>query len=225
MANRGETSVEHPETHEPGADVAVAPGPAPSTRAVVWLATALVLVFGTRQLLGAGFPYVGQLLPMPSAGTLLHRFVAGWQPTGVGTTDPTTPATGLLSLGGAVLFGGMGLLQKILVFGCIPLGALGMNRLARPLGTPWARIASTVVYLAVPVPYDALASGRIDVLAIYAACPWILNRLARASRAAPHDQDGPHGRTGELAEGASRGRGGPRRRGANRCPATASPWA
>jgi len=188
VANRGETSVALREVPEPGTDVAPAPGPATSTRAVVWLAVALVLVFGTRQLLGPGFPFVGQLLPMPSAGTLLHRFLSGWQPTGVGTTDPTTPATGLLGLGGTLLFGGVGLLQKVLVFGCVPLGALGMSRLARPLGTPWARITATVIYVAVPVPYDALASGRVDVLAVYGACPWILNRLARASRAAPHDQ-------------------------------------
>ena len=38
-----------------------------------------------------------------------------------------------------------------------------MARLTRPLGTAWARVTSTVIYLAMPVPYDALghrALGR-----------------------------------------------------------------
>ncbi|HUI04540.1 MAG TPA: hypothetical protein VLZ77_13435 [Acidimicrobiales bacterium] len=161
-------------------------GPATSTKWAVWLAAALVVVVGTRQLLGSGFPVVGQLLPFPSWATLVHRFASGWQPTGVGSTDPATPATGLLGVAGMVLFGAMGLLQKIVVLGCIPVGALGMARLSRPLGTAWARVVSTVIYLAVPVPYDALASGRWDALVVYAACPWILHLLGQASRVDPY---------------------------------------
>ena len=172
-----------------------------STKWAVWLAAAFVVVLGTRQLLGSGFPVVGQLLPFPSWATLIHRYLSGWQPTGVGTTDPATPATGLLGVAGMVLFGSMGLLQKIVVLGCIPVGALGMARLSRPLGTAWARVTSTVIYLAVPVPYDALASGRWDALVMYASCPWILHLLGQASRVEPFD----------LPDG-GRGRAAPRRR-------------
>jgi hypothetical protein len=154
---------------------------------VVWLAVALALVFGTRQLLGSGFPFVGQLLPMPSWSMLLHHFASGWQPTGVGTTDPTSPATGILGLAGMVLFGGVGLLQKIVVLGCIPVGALGMARLARPMGTAWGRVTCTIIYLAIPVPYDALATGRWDALVMYAASPWMLALLGRASGVKPYD--------------------------------------
>jgi GT2 family glycosyltransferase len=156
-----------------------------SMRVVTWVVVVVVLLFGTRQVLGSGFPFIGQLLPLPSAGSLLHRFFSGWQPSGVGTTDPTSPATGILGVLGFVLFGGVGLLQKILVLGCIPAGALGMARLVRPVGSRRARLASTLVYLAVPVPYDALATGRLDALLAYAASPWIVAFLARASRLAP----------------------------------------
>ncbi len=166
-----------------------AEGPATSTRWLVWLAAALVVVFGTRQLFGSGLPVIGQLLPMPSWTTLLHRFVSGWQPTGVGTTDPTTPATGILGLAGMVLFGGMGLLDKVVVLGCIPVGAMGMARLTRPLGTAWARVTSTVIYLAIPVPYDALATAHWDALVLYAACPWIVHLLGQASRVDPYGAD------------------------------------
>ncbi len=162
------------------------PGSGDVTRWLVWLAAGLVVVFGTRQLFGSGFPVVGQLLSMPSWTTLVHRFVSGWQPTGVGTTDPATPATGILGLAGMVLFGSMGLLDKIVVLGCIPVGAIGMARLTRPLGTAWARVTSTVIYLAIPVPYDALATAHWDALVLYAACPWIVHLLGQASRVDPY---------------------------------------
>ncbi|MGH9017604.1 MAG: glycosyltransferase, partial [Acidimicrobiales bacterium] len=144
-----------------------------SLRVVAGAVVVVVLLFGTRQLFGGGFPFVGQLLPLPSAGSLLHRFFSGWQPTGVGSTDPTSPATGLLGLAGAVLLGGVGLVQKIVVLGCLPVGALGLARLVRPVGSPRARLVSTIVYLAVPLPYDALATGRVDALLAYAAAPFV----------------------------------------------------
>jgi len=181
-----------------------AQGPARSTRWLVWLAAALVVVFGTRQLFGSGLPVVGQLLSMPSWTTLLHRFVSGWQPTGVGTTDPATPATGILGLAGMLLFGGMGLLEKIVVLGCIPVGAVGMARLTRPLGTAWARVTSTVIYLAIPVPYDALATAHWDALVMYAACPWIVHLLGQASRVDPYgdtDQASEANGSGTVEEG------------------------
>jgi GT2 family glycosyltransferase len=172
-----------------------------SLRVVAWLVVVLVLVFGTRQLLGSGFPYVGQLLPLPSAGSLLHRFFSGWQPSGVGTTDPTSPASGLLGVAGTILFGGVGLVQKIVVLGCIPVGAWGMARLVRPVGSPRARLASTIVYVAVPLPYDALATGRWDGLLAYAACPWIVGFLARASGFAPFGSVDPDGGPLPVIEG------------------------
>jgi len=197
-----------------------AEGPATTTRWLVWLAAALVVVFGTRQLFGSGLPVIGQLLPMPSWTTLLHRFVSGWQPTGVGTTDPTTPATGILGLAGMVLFGGMGLLEKVVVLGCIPVGAMGMARLTRPLGTAWARVTSTVIYLAIPVPYDALATAHWDALVLYAACPWIVHLLGQASRVDPYggDRAAPAPDSGDTL--------GPRPRRAGRGPVSGlnRPW-
>ena len=191
---------------EPGV---VGAGPATSTRWVVWLLTVFFVVLGTRQLIGPGFPIVGQLVPFPSWQSLLHRFVSGWQPTGLGTTDPTTPATGILGLGGMLLFGSVGLLQKVLVLGCIPVGALGMARATRRLGTAWARITSTVVYLAIPVAYDALATGHLDALVVYAACPWVVHLLAQATRVEPY---GPEADVGSGAAPVTRRGATPPRR-------------
>ena len=185
-------------------------GPATSTRWLVWLAAALVVVFGTRQLFGSGFPVVGQLLPMPSWATLLHRFVSGWQPTGVGTTDPTTPGHrdprarrhGPVRRRGAARED-----RRARVH---PRRRHGMARLTRPLGTAWARVTSTVIYLAIPVPYDALATGHWDALVMYAACPWIVHLLGQASRVDPY-ADGAGARPTGRGPTASRPR--PARRG------------
>ncbi|MEJ7583090.1 MAG: hypothetical protein WKF43_03190, partial [Acidimicrobiales bacterium] len=58
-------------------------------------------------------------------------------------------------------------------------------RLARPVGSLRAWVASLVVYAAIPVPYNALARGSWGGLVLYAVSPWLLLRLARTSRLAP----------------------------------------
>jgi GT2 family glycosyltransferase len=155
--------------------------------ALAWAVTALVVVFGSRSLFGAGLPYVGQFLALPSVSTLLHRFAAGWQPAGVGTTDPTSPATALLGGAGVITFGAMGLLQKLVVLGCVPLGAFGMVRLLTPISSTRARTVAGIAYLAMPAAYDSIATGQWAALVAYAASPWIVLHLTRAGRFEPCD--------------------------------------
>src|SRR5439155_19985680 len=57
-------------------------------------------------------------------------------------------------------------------------------RLARTVHS-WARGVAGVVVLAVPVPYDALARGRMAGLVAYAAFPWFLAALLRATGLEP----------------------------------------
>lgn len=155
------------------------------SRLAVWVLAAIVLLVGTRDLLGGGLPLVGQFLPLLSWTGTWHHLVAGWQPAGVGTTAPATPAFGVLGVLGTFLVGRMGLLEKVLVLGCIPLGAWGVSRLLRPLSSPRARLVAAVCYLGLALPYNALAQGRWDGLVAYAIVPWILARLARSSRLPP----------------------------------------
>lgn len=185
--------------HEQGAwagahaDNGAAPAPAGRYgRIVTFAVVALVLVVGSRQLLGSGFPFFGGLLPLPSWSTLLHRFAAGWQTQGLGSLNPTSPATGPLGVGALLLGGSSVLLQKVVVLGCIPLGAWGMSRLVRPFAHTRARVAACVAYVALPVAYDALAQGRWDTLLAYAAAPWIVARLAQASGLEPFVSVGRH---------------------------------
>ena len=154
-------------------------------RALAWLAAALVLVVGSRNLFATGLPLIGQFGPMTSWTSTWGHLFAAWQPSGVGTTAPATPAFAILGTLGTVFFGGMGLTQKVLVLGAIPFGAWGMSRFLRPMASPRARLIAALAYLGLGLSYDALARGRWDGLIAYAAAPWLLARLARAAKLAP----------------------------------------
>jgi GT2 family glycosyltransferase len=175
-------------------------------RLLAGLVAALVVLFGTRELFFGALPTVGQLAPLLGWSSSWHHFFSGWQPAGVGTTAPSTPAFGIVGLAGTVFFGSMGLVQKVLILGCLPLGAWGVARLLRPLVSPRARVVAAICYLGLPLPYAALGSGRWDGLVGYAALPFILARLARAAAIPPFDQVEGHGwRAGRLGQTAALG--------------------
>jgi GT2 family glycosyltransferase len=161
----------------------------------------LVVAIGTRDLFFGTLPLVGQLAPLPSWGASWHHFISGWQSAGVGTTAPATPAFGLIGLSGTVLFGAMGTLQRVLLLGCIPLGAWGMSRFLRPLVSPRARVVAVICYLGLPLPYGALGLGRWDGLVAFAAFPFIALRLARAAGVHPYAvEPGTHWRTRPVGQ-------------------------
>ncbi|MEO6988228.1 MAG: hypothetical protein ABI239_06230, partial [Aquihabitans sp.] len=82
-------------------------------------------------------------------------------------------------------FGATGVLRTVLIVGTIPIGAVGAWRMARPIGSVRASVAAFAVYLAIPVPYNAMARGSWSGLLIYAAAPWLLLAMGRASGIAP----------------------------------------
>jgi GT2 family glycosyltransferase len=148
-------------------------------------ATVVVLVFGSRSLLSGHLPLVGQYLPLPGPTALLGHYFGGWTDAGLQRAGPATPAFALLGLAGLVLFAGMGLVLKLALVLCVVLGAVGVARLLRPLGPPSARVAGAVAYLFLPLAWDDLARGDLKALAAYAAMPWVLARLARATGLEP----------------------------------------
>ncbi|MBW3557106.1 MAG: glycosyltransferase [Actinobacteria bacterium] len=153
---------------------------------VVWVGLTVVLVIGSRELLGGPLPAVGQLVPFPDSPLVfLRSFFSGWRTSGLGGEAPAPPTFALLGIAGLLLGGAMGLLQKILVLGAIPVGIVGAYRLASPIASWRARLLGAVLYAAIPIPYDALARGRWSGLVAYAAAPWLLARLLRATGLAP----------------------------------------
>jgi GT2 family glycosyltransferase len=152
----------------------------------VGAAVAVLLVIGSRHLITQGVPAVGELAPLRSGPVELARtWLSGWRDVGLGSTSPAPTGLAVLAVGGAVLGGAMDLLRLLLTVGLIPLGALAAYRLPGPLASRRARIAALVTYVSIPLPYNALASGRWGALAAYAAMPVLLGQLARASRLAP----------------------------------------
>lgn len=168
----------------------------PRARFLAWVLVAVVLFAGTRHLVGVTWPLVGQYLPFPSWTGAWARFFAQWQPAGVGSVAAASPAFAMLGTAGTVLFGRMGLLQEVVILGCVPLGAWGVSRLLRPFGSARGRFAGTFAYLLLPLAYDSIARGRWDALVAYALSPWLLGHLARASG------EPPYGAAGDRAEGA-----------------------
>jgi GT2 family glycosyltransferase len=152
----------------------------------VWFAVGVVLLAGSRHLLTRGIPFVGELVPFRTDPLdLVREWASGWRTAGLGSESPNPT---ILGAGGALGFlfaGAMGLLRAVVTVGLLPLGAIGAYRLARPVGSRYAQLAALLVYLAVPLPYNALADGRWGVLALYAAAPTMLALLARASGLAP----------------------------------------
>jgi len=164
-----------------------------SARAVLVTGAAVVLlvVLGTRNLVLRPIPAVGELAAFPdSPTTLLRAWTSGWWPAGLGSSAPAPTGLGLLGAAGWLVGGATGFLRKLLILGLLPGGALGAWRLGRRIGSLRSGVAAVVVYAAIPVPYNALASGSWGGLALYAAAPWLLIQLARASRLAPFDGPG-----------------------------------
>ncbi len=130
----------------------------------VWGGLAVVLLVGSRSLLTGALPAVGEFAPYRAPGTLFRLFLSGWRTSGLGSAAPAPPAFGLLGLAGSLLLGGMGLLQKLLVLGAVPLGLAGVYRLARPLASVPARLIVLIVYASIPVPYNALGARPVEWL-------------------------------------------------------------
>jgi GT2 family glycosyltransferase len=162
------------------------------------LVLGIVLLISTRGLMFDGIPVIGEFAAFPSsARSFLDTWTSGWRPAGLGSPGPQPTAYGLLTGASYLSLGATGILRELLIIGCIPVGAAGAWRLARPIGSARASVAAFAVYLAIPVPYNALARGSWSGLAMYAVSPWLLLLLGRATGIAPF---GPvHAERGERS--------------------------
>ena len=137
----------------------------------------LVVVFGVRNLLLGHLPLVGQLLPFPAASTLLREFFTGWQDAGWQATGPAPPAFGLVGVVGTVLLDSTAQALKLLLIGPILVGAVGVYRLLRPLGSSRARLVGAIVYLGLALVWNDIAAGNLQALVTFAAIPFVLGRV------------------------------------------------
>ncbi len=165
---------------------------APRSSLVVWAVLIVLFLLGSRALITDGVAAVGTLLPFPDrASSLLGDYLTSWNLHGLGSAAALPAGYALLGLGGVATFGHMALLRTLLVVTPLLLGYLGAWRLARPLGSQRAKLGAVVIYAAVPLGYNAIATGRWAGVIVYGALPWVVASLARLSGLAPFaPQDG-----------------------------------
>lgn len=144
----------------------------------VWSILLVLLVMGGRHVIADGVRPIGEILPFPDSPLdTLRSHLSGWWDRGLGETTAQPTGSLLVAVVGVIAFAQMGLLQTVGVFGALILGWLGVRR-----SIPGrAGLVATVVYAAVPLPYAAIASGRLAVLVAYAALPWSVLFARRAA--------------------------------------------
>ena len=149
---------------------------------VAWIAVIVGLIVGARSFFDGGLPPVGEFLAFPeSPRQLLDTFLSGWNPNGAGATSPNP--TGWATLSGLSVFTlfHMGLLQTLFVLGLLLVGSAGVWRLSAVFTSTRARIAALLVYSLSPIVSGAMSGGRLTVIVVYAATPWLLHLIRRAS--------------------------------------------
>jgi GT2 family glycosyltransferase len=152
----------------------------------VWVALGLLLLIGSRHLITRSIPAVGELAPFPGGPSVLwNEFFSGWRSAGLGSDAPAPTAFLALSAWGTLFLTFMGLARTVFILGLIPLGGFGAWRLLRETDSVYGRVTALIVYVASPVAYNALADGSLRGLIAYAAAPFLLGGLVRASRLEP----------------------------------------
>jgi GT2 family glycosyltransferase len=156
----------------------------------VWGGIVIVLLIGTRSLLTGTIPAFADYPAFPSRPwSLFGDWMSGFRRSGLGSESPAPTAFALLSAAGTLLLGSMSLLRRVLFVGLLPLGAFGAWRCGRSLPSRQARLVMLVTYLAIPLPYNAMATGRWGGLLLWAAAPFAVSTFARIIGAAPFDRD------------------------------------
>ncbi len=163
---------------------------------IAWIGVLAIVLFGSRRLLSGGVPAVGDFAALPdTASDLLKAWWGGWSERNGGAPSSNLGVLVYLGLLGWLLSDSMGLVRTLAVVVPIIVGLLGAYRLLAATGSRRAQASALVAYVLVPLASASVAGGSIAGLVGYAAAPWILPELLRASRAAPF-RHGPQGLAG-----------------------------
>ena len=172
---------------------------------ISWIGVLAIVLFGSRGLLSGGVPAVGDFAALPdTASDLLEAWWGGWSERNGGAPSSNLGVLVYLGLLGWLLSDSMELVRTLSVVVPIVVGLLGAYRLLAETGSRRAQASALVAYLLVPLAPASVAGGSIAGLVGYAAAPWILRELLRASRAAPF-RHGPQGFAGLAAVAVSLG--------------------
>jgi len=166
------------------------------------VAVVVVLWFiGSRNLFATPLPLIGRLAPLDSWWSTWRHFFASWSPNGVGTGTPGMPGYGVLAFAGTFVVGRMGVLPRLALIACVPVGAIGVGRLLKSRVSNRARLAGVLAYTAMPLGLNMISQGRVDVLVVVAGLPFVVRRLFEllnvpGFRTGPYAEPVPFGHRG-----------------------------
>ncbi|MEI8050170.1 MAG: glycosyltransferase family 2 protein [Actinomycetes bacterium] len=161
-----------------------------SVRSLTTLTIAALVLYlvGSRNLIGARLPMIGRLVDPGSWTHTWHMVFASWQPAGMGSGAPGHPGFMALGLLGTFTFGQMGAAVRLLLLGSIPVGAVGISRLLRPVASGRSRLLAAAAFGGLALGVNAIASGDLGAVVALGAMPFLLRRILRLCRVAPFDE-------------------------------------
>jgi GT2 family glycosyltransferase len=126
----------------------------------------------------------GRLLPVPaSAQALWASYAASWHPTAVGSSVDAHPSTAAVALLSSVLFGKPWLAMDLLVLlGVAVAGAVAYAAAGRVTAHRVLRLWAAATWALLPIGTGAVATGRLDAVAVQIALPLLLVAAAEVLR-------------------------------------------
>lgn len=144
-----------------------------------WVTLVVLMIVGSRRMILHGVTSIGQFAPFGESGSAMwHSYFTGWWSAGFGQVSALPTGIFLVAASSVLTLGRVGLLHTLLIVGLPLVGWLGAWRFASVLATRPARVATTLAYAAVPLPYAALAAGRWSALVVYALFPWMMHLIS-----------------------------------------------
>jgi GT2 family glycosyltransferase len=149
---------------------------------VLLMVTVLILV-GSREIITDSSRVIGEMLPFENGSvttsSIFTNFLSGWWSSGFGEASANPTGLGLMAVASFFLFGNLALLQTLMIVGSLFVGLIGMWRLCGAFANTRVRLGGAVVYVALPLSYEAIARGRFSALLCIAAAPWLFDILNR----------------------------------------------
>ena len=143
-----------------------------------WFVLWALLLVGARDLIAGGVASIADMMPWAdSPRDLVRSYLSGWWDKDLGATTAQPTGNLLMALAGVLTLGHPALAQTMAIIGLVAAGWLGASRLCAVASVPRARLIGTIAYAAVPLPYAAVAAGRLQALIAYAVLPWALHLM------------------------------------------------
>jgi GT2 family glycosyltransferase len=150
----------------------------------------VILVLAARRTLLGGPVAAGGLWPFPDpVWRLLADYFAPWRDVALGTAAAPPVAFPLLGVFGVLGLGNPRTAQVLLELGLLTAGLAGMSVLLgrRTRDVP-ARVLAIVFFALAPPVRQAVETGDLGALALYAGLPWLMDIVLRLLGPTPADR-------------------------------------